>query len=437
MSTRKTWAHEMAARAKAVGWKVTAPRGIAGAYKVVMGPCHNEQCNHMMQIHLTSSDINAQKTVEREFNAHGFAGLEKRLELAKANQRATRLEEDRRANERAIAKVQKASTALNRASGPYAGPEEVDSAWFTTLHPAPTFRWVLMSPEQAEWILKNLNTDNRPLREATIEHYANVIRSGQWHQTHQGMAIDQRGILQDGQHRLAGIARADKTVPVAFFAGMPPENFKAIDEGLLRTAGQLFGKLGESNASAIAAIIKLARVFNGPNPRTFLRARMTNETIVDGFAGEEDEIRRAAVYATRHYKHAHCSPAALGTAYYLIRKANGPDNPYVAAFFRGLVTARKLDTRLALEVSDPRLRVREHNVNARAKNKRTNALDQLSLIVLAWNYVIEGKRIQHIRFTDAMAVPRINLLPYGEHVRSACPELLEGEVEDDLLAFAA
>lgn len=431
MSDRKTSAHALAKRAKEVGWTVSNPRGIAGAYKVTMSPCSNDLCNHMLQIHLSPSDVNASRTILREMNAHGLEGLERARDKAREIERLRRIEQGRADAERRAAELVKQASAVNRAAGPYAGPELVDDAWFLTPHPAPAFKWVIMTPEQAGRIVKAINTNNRPRSEDQIEHYRGVIVSGQWRQTHQGMAIDSNGVFQDGQHRMYAIDRAGIAVPVAFFVGMDPDNFKAIDEGLVRTAAQLFGRSGESYTVILQGMMKLLYAMTGVNPRRDYRAKLTNEIIYDMFSGaEQDQMRISAHFGGKHWKRAHVNPTALAAAHYLIGKANGHDNAYVAAFFNGYIKGRK-GADQALHPDDPRLRLREYMMNARAARKRVNSLTALSLIILAWNYVVTDHRPQNMRFTDGMNIPRVTLCLDSPElgIISATPELLTGEVE--------
>jgi hypothetical protein len=124
-------------------------------------------------------------------------------------------------------------------------------------------RWVNVTPDMASKILTDHNGDNRPLSPDTVRYYRDLIVAGMWHLTHQGWAFDIRGMLQDGQHRAAAIVEAGDVsqepirVPVAVFVGMPLENFKAIDEGRLRTAKQLFSKAGEKNATCLQTCVRL------------------------------------------------------------------------------------------------------------------------------------------------------------------------------------
>lgn len=344
--------------------------------------------------------------------------------------------DDARKGAKTTAKKTADEAALARAAGPYlTEPETVEIGWYTTKHPRPWMRWVKMNPVIAQLLLDEYNGDNRPLRPRTVEHYKNIILSGQWHLTHQGAAMDTRGLLQDGQHRLQAIVEAgdhlgDLEVGMAFTVGMPEENFKAIDEGLLRSAADLFAKDGVTYGNQIQSMIRLIRAFEDVNPRRMFRLKATNEFIYDTFYGNEEELTMAARFGQTNYRKAYLTPGALGAAYYLLRKKNGPDNKYVEAFFEGLLTGRKAGTRLALDDLDPRAVTRQYFQNLKLNKKRFTGIEALAIIVMAWNNVVNGYRPRFVRFTDDQDIPRITICADRGPNASVCPEILYGEVDE-------
>jgi hypothetical protein len=422
MATRMSTSGEIAARVKRLepyGFKVTKPRSLGGAYKIT---CPD---GYVVQVHLTPSDTNAHRVILRDLNNHGLKQAEERYAADRAEARQRALDDDRRKAEAASEALIKRTAVLARAAGPYGVPEYVELDWFTQSHPAPWMRWVIMTPELAKDLLK-LNADNRPLTPATVEHYERIILSGRWHLTHQGMAMDTRPLVQDGQHRLHAIANTGVEVPVPFFVGMPVENFAAIDEGRNRRIADLLGKDGERYSVLLQSMIKLMAQYRSDAPRSSRSAKVTNEEGLSMFGGDADEIRRAAHFAASKTKRADIPPTALGVAWYLLRETNGRDNPYVQAFFNGLVTELKGDTRVKLDEGDARLKVRDNIGNRRRTGKRIAAIDQLALIIQAWNYCVEGRRVNHVKVTSDKAVPRISLCHPD---LSATPALLAGEIE--------
>lgn len=423
MSTRQTWAYEMAARCRRVGWPVEQVNSRSGGHFKVR--CPDET---IVQLHLSPSDVNAAKNVERILVGKGLAKAEAAFERKQARERKERLAADKAKASAAAKKVTARTTAVARAAGPYAVLEEPDISWYLKAHPAPWVRWCLISPEYARTILDKANTHNRKLKPARSDRYKRIIISGQWHSTHQGIAFDTNGVLQDGQHRLEAIASSGVAAPLFVFVGMPVENFKHIDEGLLRQADQLLTMEGEANAVTLSSAIRLANIYVSPNPRVSAKIKATNSDIFDAFAADSDELREAVLYARKHYRAVGCNPGVLAAARYLLRRLNGTANPYVEAFFDGVATGAKSGTRLVLDDDDPRRKLRNWFDNRRSLRQRIDAVDQLAIIVKAWNYLISDNRMQYLRVAREMQVPAISVCrPDGPNA-SAPPPLIADEV---------
>lgn len=328
---------------------------------------------------------------------------------------------------------------LERASGPYVTPERVGIEWFARPHPSPWMKWIILTPEIARYLLNEHNTINRPISLRRRAHYKKIILRKEWHLTHQGMAMDEDGNVQDGQHRMHALIDAaeessDESLYIVapFFVGMSRDNFLAIDEGGNRSPQDLFARGGESYGAHIATTIRLVIAFNDQSPKRMLRERQTNETIINWFGTDAEEFREAARFGVAHSRKAKVTAGPLGAAYYLLRRANGIDNRYVAAFFEGLITGAKAGTRTMLEDTDPRQVTRAFFSNAKEARRRIGGLEALSIIVLAWNNVVEGKSPRFVRFTEDSAIPRVVVMKdTGDNAAVyTAPRALEGELEE-------
>jgi hypothetical protein len=329
--------------------------------------------------------------------------------------------------------------ALQRAAGPYVRPEQVHITWFAQAHPSPWMRWVVFTPEIARYLLENHNDNNRPMNGARRAHYKKTILRDQWHLTHQGMAMDTNGEYQDGQHRAQALIDAaeesgnDKLhIVVPFFVGMAPENFLAIDEGGNRSPQDLFARGGESYGSAIASTIRLVIAFQDQSPKRMMRERQTNETIINFFGGDPDEFREAAKFGVNNSRKAKVFPGPLAAAHYLLRRANGVDNRYVDRFLTGLTTGVKHGSRVKLDDLDPREVTRQFFQNAKESRRRISGLEAVSIVVLAWNNIVEGRSPRFVRFSDESPIPRITVLKDtgDDSAIYTAPGALVGEIEE-------
>jgi hypothetical protein len=372
--------------------------------------------------------MNALKQAERNMKRYGnLLEDEAKAEAARTKLKEARAAAAKKATDDKLRLAASRQTLTEKAAGPYAGPEEVPLSWFLAEHPAPWMRWVIITPELATELMKR-NTDNRPMINSTREDYGRIVEANGWRLTHQGGAMDRRGVLQDGQHRFQACIDTGKPIVMPFFVGMDPENFKAIDEGRNRRAADLFGKDGEVDVTLLSATVRLVLAYREPYPRAFLRRKMTNATIYDAFKGDPDRLATAVRWGRKNYQRAHVVGAAISAARYLMLEANGPDNQYVHAFFEGLAHGCK-PNRMLLDMDDPRALARTVMENRRGRGKRFNSIEQVGILITAWNQLVAGRRGgSYLRWAETQQdIPSITVCVDKGHNASAPPEFLRGE----------
>lgn len=128
-----------------------------------------------------------------------------------------------------------------------------------------------ITPQMAMDILENRNPNNRNLSEATVQEYANDMKNKRWVVTHQGLAFDENGNLNDGQHRLWGCVFAEVPFETLVTRGIPVQEVRngvvlkamdSIDRGRMRSTGTQFSlshgiKNGTQAAASIMGIVKI------------------------------------------------------------------------------------------------------------------------------------------------------------------------------------
>lgn len=92
----------------------------------------------------------------------------------------------------------------------------------------------LICPKKARQMLANSAT-NRRIKPRVVEKYAYDMQSDRWLDTHEAIAIDSRGQLIDGQHRLHAIILSNTLQNLMVCTGCPPENIQIIDTGSPRS----------------------------------------------------------------------------------------------------------------------------------------------------------------------------------------------------------
>jgi hypothetical protein len=436
MASRTADSEKLAKRCRDAGWPVEdAPDG----WKV------NTPDNQVYLIHRTYSDVRSLKNAAAALERRGLGEAEGQRAVTRNKLRATKLAADKEAAEKKAAQLQRAANnrvMIQKAAGPYlVEPEECDVEWMTSPHPGQWPRAMYITPAAAEKILADYNIDNRHFSDPTTERYKYIMASGQWRLTHQGIAFDTRGVLQDGQHRfkaitaLAALAELGDTepdikVPFWIFVGMPEGNFKAIDEGRVRTAAQMFAKVGVKNSNNAFTIVRTVAAYDSGNPLNYARrGKMVSALAFEARDKDPEAFDEATRWASRVYHRNRVSISAMGSAYYLIRRVNGPDNAYVEAFFEGIAQNRKYNTDRVLPVDDPRaaLLARIETNNRRPKGRAgAGVIEILGWFLRAWNNIVEGNRASYLRPYSMAESPQILVCKPGS---GAVPHALIGEVD--------
>lgn len=380
MSTRSTFGRTVVARARRIGWRIDDLP--SGGWVIT---CPDK---HRVQIHTTPSDVNAEATIIRDLNKHGFAEAEEEFNRLSEDKRVERLQAAKEENQRRLDAAQKQADALAQAAtGQNRVPEEF------ILNPCAlpkTFERVLVTPELAAKLL-NLNTANRPIRTAEVDLWKEVIERGAWHYTHQGIAIDSDGVLQDGQHRLSAVVKSGVSVTLQISVGMPPENFNAIDNGLRRTFGDVAFKFGFLNPSKVGSVARMLLIYNEYPMRQF-SSKVNNAEVAEflsrSFKGSElmvgEKVHLAVNEAQTHWQYYRINTTAFATVVFKLWELLGEDDLKVNEFLEGLRSGANLsdeDSRLALR------RVVQSPTN---KSPRT-ATNHLALTVKAFNRFVQDK----------------------------------------------
>lgn len=168
-------------------------------------------------------------------------------------------------------------------------------------------RLVTMTPEWASSILQSQNNHNRKIRLNAVKKIASAIAAGDWKLTHQGIAIDANGQLQDGQHRLTAIMQAGIPVQVLLTTGCDPSSFDVLDCGVNRTAADALQLIGAALAPKSAAGIKYYLLYLSDSRRVWTNiAYPAHSAILKIYQEKRDIVDHAARVAQRAY---HCDRA--------------------------------------------------------------------------------------------------------------------------------
>jgi hypothetical protein len=399
MATRRAEGLKVVARARRIEWPVEQMTG--GEYRIT---CPD---GHRVQVHGSPSDVNHIATILRELNKHGFAEAEVAASEADLAEREAKLAADREANKRREAKAKQAATALARAAGPY-GPAAVSLEQILEDHPAPlVYHRVLITPPMAKAVLEH-NSHNRPIRSADVAEWSQVLRTHRWRYTHQGVAIDVEGRLQDGQHRLTAIAETGISAEMMVSVGMSPDNFAVIDTGRRRSAAAVLAMDGTVHSALTASATRLLYLYEvwGSSMLDHLSERVGNDVIAEVHAKlDPDQLLFAVRAAMRLRSEVGVGPSGPAAALYLISRRLPLTDPRPTAFAEALIHG----------VADPEDPVyvarRALTRQAAGVSRKLAAASVMALLVKAWNARMSGRKASHMVVRAGASMPAVVVPP--------------------------
>jgi len=114
---------------------------------------------------------------------------------------------------------------------------------------------IMMTPEFASTLLRNVSDSQRKKNKAAIARYAGEMTAGRWKFNGEAISIDQKGDLIQGQHRLEAVIEADCCIPMLIVYGLNTDAIDSMDQGYKRSTGQLFSMSGHKNSNNLAAFL--------------------------------------------------------------------------------------------------------------------------------------------------------------------------------------
>jgi len=207
--------------------------------------------------------------------------------------------------------------------------------------------YIDVTPSLAAALLER-NSNNRPLLGDRIDVYARDMASGDWRANNQGIALGADGRLYDGQHRLCAVIRSGCTVRMLVARGLSPDSRSTIDQGRMRSLGDLLRLLdGESRGACIVSWLHAIRRLTdkratAPSHAMVRRQLAHYEPSVRWFLDNGPRAKpyaRAAIVGALVYAHRAAGPAVEAFTRGYVSGANLPaDSPILA--LRAYVTGR-------------------------------------------------------------------------------------------------
>ena len=278
----------------------------------------------------------------------------------------------------------------------------------------------LITPELArEWL--QLNTRNRPLSKAFVQQLAQQIERGEWQLTHQGIAFDEHGMLIDGQHRLAAIAKTGIAVECVVTRGVPSTAFTVMDTGRKRSGRDALALAGEEYSTYLAAALRGLHLYLSAPEASWMgqNSVVSNDlllSVLDEHPGMREAIRKALPMSKAFRITA--TAAAIGWYVTCRQRPDVDQQPW----YDGLVTGADLQS------GDPRLTLRNTLLNmaaGKAYRKNDDSREHLFYYLKSWHAWVERRELKQLRRSPGEKMPRISQRQSSQ--RSSRPSSQVGE----------
>jgi hypothetical protein len=277
----------------------------------------------------------------------------------------------------------------------------LDEAWCLVTHKDEDMRKVFITPELAEKLL-GLNHHNRPLRRKEVEAWKLKLREGEFRCTHQGVAIDSKGSLQDGQHRLTAIFEEGIGTFMWVAVGCEPDNFDVIDTGLNRNYGDVLYLSGETDVFVLGSTVRLIHLYLTRDYIAWGKSKISNHMVMEAFRKDPNGHREATRMGRVLTANIPLTRTAGGAAFYVISRVNKAN--VVEDFFDGLASGAGLSR------EDPRLTLKRMLERKARDRERAFAAEHLALTVKCWNAWAEGAEVRQFSWKRTEDMPRVTKL---------------------------
>lgn len=255
-----------------------------------------------------------------------------------------------------------------------------------------------ITPEIAQKYLES-NPNNRPVHFPTVKTYAKAMLDGEWRPTHQTIAFDNEGHLQDGQHRLLAVIESQTTQQFWVFRDMPVTNFTVIDVGRDRKTSDVLALADMKEPNLKASISKFVLAYESGSKANAIAAStgssgknfISNDKVLQFAKAHRRKLDRVAELSKAWFEK---FPKALemrfiGGLYWFISEIN---DELGQEFFDSLTTGA------GLKENSPILKFRNILINNLTSKKRLPRSEKFALAVKAWNLYISGREVNKLSF---------------------------------------
>jgi hypothetical protein len=171
------------------------------------------------------------------------------------------------------------------------------------------------NPKLAEYILTNLNANNRNPKVKKIQEYRDSMINGSWDLNGESIKFGWDGLLKDGQNRLRACLQSKMPFTSCVHFGLNPKFFLTLDTGANRHAVDVFKIMGVPNHDKVPGVLRAIYGWeNNLHPKSI---GLNNRELQAIYENDTDiKLLEESIKYTRRLKHLY-SLNYLSALYYL------------------------------------------------------------------------------------------------------------------------
>ena len=259
---------------------------------------------------------------------------------------------------------------------------------------------IQLTPEMAQGLLdlsKENNFKNRNTHSTRIELLANEIRNGNWMDSNDAICIDEEGVLINGYHRCKAVVMANIPIWVTIKRGMLRDTFHSMDTGKKRSVSDVLQTRYVKHATTVARACRIIFIYEKVGIQCFA-------TTADPLVSNNDVLRKfdenplfvnSCEYVYKKSRLVRLMPPGfLAFTHYTLSKKHL--QPTVENFFEGVNSGDNLENNNPIKLL--RIKLLDDIIGIGGRQLTTPA--KIGLFTKAWNYSLEGKTLQMLRFAE-------------------------------------
>jgi hypothetical protein len=236
----------------------------------------------------------------------------------------------------------------------------------------------------AEAVLQ-LNTGNRRVNRRKVDQLVRQMQSGQFENTGEPIIVSAEGIINNGQHRLLAVVKANAVLDMDVRFGIPRKAFSKTDTGTSRSIGDVLTIKGVKAGSQVSSTVRLLILYRRGLPEA-VREFVSNDEVSQAFDGWRDLEDVVGSVNAHAFPKAVRSTPLYATAFLASRtSAKSRLDGWLDAVATGLEVAR----------DNPAYQLRERlmrGVDAPV-GTREGQLERFALMIKSWNLWAKGETV--------------------------------------------